>query len=124
VEAGYRKLLVWQRSMDLVQLVFGLTERLPPDQRFGLVAQMQRAAVSIPSNLAEGHSKRSRKDYRRHALIAAGSLAELETQIELTVRLGFHDRDAIRDTWSCAQEVAKMLSKLITSLSQAPDPNL
>jgi four helix bundle protein len=123
VAEGYRKLIVWQRSMELVEMVFQLTARLPAEQRFGLSSQMQRASVSIPSNLAEGHAKRSRKDYRRHALIAAGSLAELETQIELAVRTGMLDRDSVRQAWTCTQEVARMLSKLISSLAQPPNPN-
>jgi four helix bundle protein len=77
---------------------------------------MQRAAISIPSNIAEGYSRESTKDYRRHVLIACGSLAELETQIELCVRVGFHHRDAAREAWQTSQRVGQMLSRLATSL--------
>jgi four helix bundle protein len=117
---GYRDLEVWQRAMTLVEEVFGLCARLPDTQRFGIVSQMQRAAVSVPSNIAEGHAKRSGKDYQRHLKIAAGSLAELETQLELCVRLGFVTRDDIRSAWHCSQRVAQMLSRLIRSVSSPP----
>jgi four helix bundle protein len=118
---GYRDLEVWQLSMTLVEKVFKLTEQLPGDQRFALVSQMQRAAISIPSNIAEGHAKRSGKDYKRHVTIAAGSVAELETQIELCVRLSFCSRDDVRTSWTLAQRVAQMLSRLATSLNNKPE---
>ena len=89
--------------MTLVERVFELTQLLPDDQRFGLISQMQRAAISVPSNIAEGHAKRSGKDYVRHLRIAAGSTAELETQLELCVRLGLIPRDRVRDAWSASQ---------------------
>src|SRR5436190_450115 len=99
---GYRDLEVWQLSMELVEMVFRLTEALPTDQKFARIGQMQRAAISIPSNIAEGHAKRSGKDYKRHLTIAAGSLAELETQMELCVRLQLLARDRVRGAWACA----------------------
>ena len=74
--------------MDLVEATYRATEALPPSERYGLVSQMRRAAVSVASNIAEGHA-RSLGDYVRHILISAGSLTELETQVELSVRLGF-----------------------------------
>ena len=117
---GYRDLEVWQLSMTLVEEVFAVCARLPDGQRFGLVSQLQRAAVSVPSNIAEGHAKRSGKDYPRHLKIAAGSLAELETQLELCVRLDFVKRDEIRSAWNCAQRVAWMLSRLIRSVTPPP----
>ena len=112
---GYRDLEVWRVSMELV---FELTRQLPDDQRFGLTSQMQRSAVSIPSNIAEGHAKRAGKDYRRHLRIAAGSTAELETQIELCVRLKMIRRDQVLSAWSHCQRVAQMLTRLIQSLSR------
>jgi four helix bundle protein len=122
---GYRDLDVWQLSMTLVERVFELTARLPDAQRFGLVSQMQRAAVSIPSNIAEGHAKRSGKDYQRHLKIAAGSTAELETQIELCVRLGLIRREEAREAWKTSQRVAQMLTRLIQSVEaqQPRKPN-
>ena len=119
---GYRDLEVWQLSMRLVELVFELTQRLPDDQRFGLVSQMQRAAVSVPSNIAEGHAKRSGKDYQRHLRIAAGSTAELETQLELCVRLAMANREQVREAWACSQRVAQMLSRLIQVIAAPAKP--
>jgi four helix bundle protein len=116
---GYRDLDVWQLSMKLVELVFELTGHLPDDQRFGLISQMQRAAISIPSNIAEGHAKRSGKDYVRHLRIAAGSTAELETQIELCIRLCLIQRERILEVWSALQRVAQMLTRLIQRLSDS-----
>jgi four helix bundle protein len=125
---GYRQLRVWQEAMILVELTFKICEELPAEQRFCLASQMQRAAVSIPSNIAEGHAKRSSKDYHRHLKIAAGSLAELETQLELSVRLGFTMKGDIREVWSSSQSVARMLARLIQSVSvksrkSSPTPN-
>lgn len=115
---GYRDLEVWQSAMRLVEIVFELAERLPDAQRFALVSQMHRAAISVPSNIAEGHAKRSGKDYPRHLRIAAGSVAELETQLELCVRLRFLPRDDIREAWTLLQRVARMLSALIKSITR------
>jgi four helix bundle protein len=86
---SFRDLDVWQVAMDLVTSVYRVANRLPASERFELSAQIRRAAVSVPSNVAEGHAlRKSRKSYLRHVRIALGSLAELDTDIELAVRLG------------------------------------
>jgi four helix bundle protein len=100
--------------------VFVLCAHLPDSQRFVLISQMQRAAVSVPSNIAEGHAKRSGKDYHRHLKIAAGSLAELETQLELCVRLGLVTGDEVHSAWNSSQRLAQMLSRLIASVTPLP----
>ena len=105
--------------MRMVELIFEITRRLPDDQRFGLISQMQRAAVSVPSNIAEGHAKRAGKDYKRHLTIAAGSVAELETQIELCVRLRLISRQSVVGAWTQSQRVAQMLTRLIQSINAA-----
>ena len=87
--AGYQELLVWQRSMDLVAKVYRLTATLPAAEQWGLIAQMRRAAVSVPSNIAEGYGRQSTGEYRHHLSIGRGSLLELETQILLCVRLQY-----------------------------------
>jgi len=126
---GYRDLEVWQLGMRLVESIFQLTRGLPDEQKFALISQMQRAAISVPSNIAEGHAKRSGGDYQRHLRIAAGSIAELETQLELCVRLQFLQREQVREAWSLLQRVAKMLARLIQRLTtppsrrSAPTPN-
>lgn len=112
---GHRALDVWQKAMDLVEGVYLLTKALPDTERYGLTSQMQRAAVSIPSNIAEGYG-RGGQDYRRFAIISRGLLMELETQHEIAVRLGYLDRESLRTVWSLAQDVGKMLHKLISSL--------
>jgi len=83
----HRELDVWRSSMDLATAIYSLTKRLPNSERFGLVNQMRRAAVSVPSNIAEGAARGSSADFARFLLIARGSVAELETQLELTERL-------------------------------------
>jgi len=86
---GYKDLLVWQKGMDLVVAVYKLTKTFPTTELYGLTSQMQRAVVSIPSNIAEGHALKQTQAYVRHLAIASGSLAELETQLEIANRLGY-----------------------------------
>lgn len=124
----YRDLQVWQKAMDLVEHVYRLAKTLPPQKRYGLTAQIQRAAVSIPANVAEGHSRTQRGDYLHHLSMARGSLAELETHLTLAVRLKLLDRDAVLAAWELCQQVGQLLSALIAALrrkapsSRAPSP--
>lgn len=113
---GYRGLTVWQRAMELAEEVYRLTDQMPDAERFGLISQMQRSAVSVASNIAEGYGRKSKGDYLKHLAYAAGSLAELETQIELAVRVKRVARDAAIPSWELSQETARMLNKLIQSL--------
>jgi four helix bundle protein len=92
---GYRDLLVRQKSMDLVTRVYRITRAFPKSEIYGLASQMQRAAISIPSNIAEGHGLKQSLGYARHLAIASGSLAELETQLEIASRLGYLKTDEI-----------------------------
>lgn len=85
----HHDLEVWQDGIALVKLVYSFTSKLPDDERFGLVAQMRRAAVSVPSNLAEGAARGSRQEFARFVAIARGSMAELETQLIIAIELGF-----------------------------------
>lgn len=87
-------LFAWQEAMKLVEAVYRDTERFPPKETFGLTAQMTRSAMSIPSNLAEGAGRNSRKELLQFVGISCGSLAELQTQLELAVRLGYLAADA------------------------------
>jgi len=86
---SYRELLVWQKAIELTVLVYRLTEVFPKREVYGLAAQLRRAAVSIPSNIAEGYGRGSRKEYLQFLSIAQGSLKELETQIILAQRLTY-----------------------------------
>jgi four helix bundle protein len=84
---SHKDLVVWQKGMDLVVSCYELTRPFPTDERFGLVSQMRRAAVSVPANVSEGHARRSRQAYANHVSIALGSQSELETLVELCRRL-------------------------------------
>lgn len=121
---SFRDLLVWQRSMALVERVYELTERFPGSERFGLVKQLRRAAVSIPSNIAEGHAQRTGQ-FLNHLIIAIGSEAELQTQLELASRLKLADRSEILPVLAEAAAVGRMLRGLARSLTRfrsSPDP--
>ena|ERR1039458_8163940 len=85
----FRDLRVWQRGMDVVEAVYRVSARFPKAEVFGLAAQIRRAAVSVPSNIAEGHARASTKDYLHHLSIAQASLAEVETQLEIAMRLSY-----------------------------------
>ena len=122
---SYRDLVAWQKAMDLAELVFRMTATFPASERFGLSAQMRKAAVSIPSNISEGHRHR-RPGYIHHVVIALGSHAELETQALLGHRLGLiPDGDMNRFT-AVATEVGSLthgLRRSLEALPRSPIPN-
>lgn len=120
-ERAYRKLMAWEKSMDLVDEVYRLVKLLPADERFGLCSQLTRAAVSIPSNIAEGYGRQHRGDYVRHLSFARGSLMEVETQLMICAR-NFLDREQVIPAWQLAQETGKLLTALIRSLTKDKDP--
>jgi four helix bundle protein len=112
----YSDLDVWQRAMAVAEVVLRTTARFPAAQRFVLAAQMQRAAISLPSNIAEGHGRKSTGAYLNHLSIAAGSLRELQTQLELARRLGLlSETEADRLMEQC-DGVGSLLGALIRSL--------
>lgn len=110
----YKDLKVYQSAMDLCVIIYRMTELYPVSERFGLVSQMRRSVVSIPSNIAEGAGRRSFQEQLRFLYIARGSLAELETQLELSQRLGYE----IEQTLKQANIVYRLLNGLIRSLKQ------
>ena len=114
----FRDLIAWQRSMQLAQAVYQLTRTLPDSERFGLVLQMRRAAVSVPSNIAEGYARQSRKEYVKFLRIARGSLAELSTQLEIAGGLGMVRED--QETLRLLSEADRILQGLIRSLTRPP----
>jgi len=114
---SHKQLIVWQKAMDLVVAVYEMTEKLPSSEKYGLVSQMRRAAVSIPSNIAEGRRRGTRKDYTQFILIAYGSGAELETQLEIVQRLPFGNGADISKTSGLLDEVMRMLNKMLSTLS-------
>ncbi len=114
---AYSDLLVWQRAMDLVVEIYGLCQSFPAAERYGLISQMQRAAISIPSNIAEGQARKSDGAFLNHLSIAAGSLAELETQFILSERLGFCSKPTCLLVLSKTDEIGRMLTGLRSSLA-------
>jgi len=118
----YRDLEVWQKAIELIESVYRLTKELPPQERFGLTSQIQRAAVSIASNIAEGYGRTHRGDYLHHLSVARGSLMEVETCLVVAGRLKFVTRQQALGTWRLSQQVGKMLGRLIVSLQSATRP--
>jgi len=112
----YKDLIVWQKSMDLVVEIYKLTEYFPKSEIYGLTSQMKRCAVSVPSNIAEGRRRGSRKDYRHFLVIAYGSGAELETQIEIVRRLQFNRNLDFTKVDNLLNEVMRMLNKMLSIL--------
>ncbi len=115
---SYRDLIVWNDAMDLVIETYALSKLLPKTEEYRIVAQMTRAAVSVPANIAEGFARYSRRDYAHFITIAKGSHAELETYFELVVRLGFVSKDQAFRCVSLATEVGKMLTSLRSRLME------
>lgn len=102
--------------MDLVVEIYKLTEGFPKTEQYGIISQMRRAAVSIPSNIAEGRRRGSKKEFKQFLIIAYGSGAELETQIEITKRLNYADPTKYKNIDSLLSETMRMLNKLSSSL--------
>ena len=115
--AGYRDLKVWQMAMKLAEEAYRLTAKFPKHETYGLASQVQRAAVSIPSNIAEGHGRNSRKEFHHFLGISLGSLAELETQLALAQRFAYLTEDELDTSLQLADEIAKMLKGLQKSLT-------
>lgn len=115
---NFERLEVWQKSMDLARTVYQSTRKFPAEERFGLRIQMRRAAASIPSNIAEGCSRKSRLDFARFVEIATGSTFELATQARLAADEGLLDDSAYDQIYRLAIEIVRMLSGLRDSLNR------
>ena len=113
---SYQDLAAWQNARELNYEIYQVTKEFPQDERFGLISQIRRAAVSIPSNIAEGYGRGARADYIRFLRIARGSLFEVETQLVLSSDLGFVDDDLRNELNEKITAVARPLSGLIRSL--------
>ncbi|SFJ53323.1 four helix bundle protein [Planctomicrobium piriforme] len=114
--AGHRDLLVWQRAVELAIASYDLTKFFPKSEAYGLSSQLQRAAVSISANIAEGKGRGSTGAYLNHLGIAAGSLAELDTQVEVARRLGYVKSEHAQNVIEKIEEVGRMLTGLRKSL--------
>jgi four helix bundle protein len=113
-KASYKDLIVWQKSMDLGLLIYKVTDNFPNNENFGLISQMRRSAVSIPSNVAEGRMRQSRKEFVQFLHIAFGSGAELETQLLFSLRLGYLFQKDFDKVSSLLDEIMRMLNVLIS----------
>ena len=115
---SYEDLVVWQKGMDLVEEVYGLSSGFPRDERFGLTNQVRRAAMSVPSNIAEGHGRLYKAEFLRQLSIARGSLMEVETQLKAAVRLGYLESARTPRVFDLCGEVGRLLNGLIRSLDE------
>lgn len=118
--SSYKELIVWQKSMELARLVYAATKQYPKEEIYGLTSQVRRAAVSIPSNIAEGYARKSRKEYLQFYSIAYGSTLELETQLILAHDFGYVNDDSFLSIQKLADEVSRMLHSMILKLNAKP----
>jgi carbamoyl-phosphate synthase large subunit len=114
----FRELEVWQLAMSLAKLVYGATANFPREERYGLTSQLQRSAVSVPSNIAEGDARSGTRDYARFISLAQGSCAELQTQLLLAKELSLGAASSIDECLSVCDRVGQMLLRLHQSLSR------
>ena len=112
----HKKLIAWKKSMDLVEEIYGLSKTFPREEVYGLASQMRRAAISVPSNIAEGAAGRSVIQFRNYVSVAIGSLNELATQLEIAFRIGYLDATAFGDTESLVDECLAVTYGLRKSL--------
>jgi four helix bundle protein len=113
---SFRDLNVWQKSMELTTAVYHVTQNFPREEAFGLTSQLRRSAISIPSNIAEGHGRMNPREFRHFLLIARGSNCELQTQLELASNLQFAGAQQINSVQSLSTEVESMLFALLAKL--------
>ena len=116
----YRELVAWQKAMDLVQEIYRLTQDFPPQEQFGLTNQLRRAAVSVPSNIAEGQGRRLRKQFCLFLRTARGSAQEIETQLLIAQRLGYASAQRLRPVLSLLEETGRLIGGLLRSLEGRP----
>jgi four helix bundle protein len=115
-KSSYQGLLVWQKAMDLTAVIYKLVKKLPKEELYSLSDQMRRAAVSIPSNIAEGRDRNTNKEFVQFLTVSRGSRAELETQILVCVNVGYLTEIDILEAMNLLTEVGKMLTSLIKKL--------
>ena len=115
---SYKDLTVWQKAMDLVIICYQVSSQLPKTEIYGLSSQIQRAAVSIPANIAEGKGRNHLGDYIRHLSIANGSLKELETHLLIVNRLSYLETKHIEPALKLSDEIGRMLNSLIDKLTE------
>jgi len=115
-KSSYQGLLVWQKSIELTAIIYKLVKKLPKEELYALSDQMRRAAVSIPSNIAEGQDRYTKKEFAQFLTMARGSKAELETQLLICVKVGYLNETEIVEAMTLLKEIGKMLTSFINKL--------
>lgn len=113
---SYRDLIVWQKSVKMVTLAYSVLKTFPNDEKFGLISQIKRSAISVPSNIAEGYGRNYTKDYSRFLQMARGSLYEMQTQFEIALNLEFISKNNLEEIYNLSLEIEKMLNTLIKKI--------
>ena len=120
---SFRDLLIWQKGVELVKDIYSLTAGFPRNEIYGLSSQMQKAAVSVPSNIAEGFRRSHKKEYAQFLSIALGSLGELETQVEISKKLGYLGESVYQKTITDIEILCKMIQSLLKKVRVAFTPD-
>ena len=115
----YKDLLVWQKAIHFVTQVYKAVKGFPQEELYGLTSQIKRAAVSIPSNIAEGYGRKSTKDYIRFLQIAMGSIFEIQTQLEISKNLEFVSESSFGELYEYSREIERMLSSMINKVTES-----
>ena len=121
--SSYRDLLVWRKGIDLVKSIYLTTQRFPADERFGLTAQIRRAAVSVPSNIAEGQARHTTGEFINSISHSEGSLAEVDTQLVIAIELGYCQQSEADKVFGLITELQKMLTSLRKKLQEKRSTN-
>jgi len=116
---SYRDLILWRKAMALARQAYELTKGLPKSEAYGLLTQIRRAAVSVPSNIAEGHGRLTDSQFRHFLGNARGSLYEMQTQVELAGGLGYIEERLVREMMESGSEVARLINGLVSSLAKS-----
>ena len=114
----YRDLIVWEKAINFVTIIYLKTKKFPNEERYCLVSQMRRSAVSIPSNIAEGYGRKSKKDYIRFLQIAISSIFEIQTHLEISSNLMYLPKNDFNKIFELSREIERMLSSLIIKINQ------
>jgi len=122
VRRTHTDLEAWRKGIELVKSIYQATASFPTEERYGLTSQLRRAAVSVPTNIAEGAARGSRKEFRQFLTIARGSLSELETLLVIATEVGHLDPAVQQDLMSSCSRVSALLTGLLKSLARTPNP--
>lgn len=116
--SNFRKLIIWQKAMNLVTKTYHSTKKFPKEEIFGLTSQIRRCSISIPSNIAEGHGRESNKEYLRFLNISIGSLFELQTQLEIAKNIEYLTEEDFNTLYEDSREVERMLVSFINKIKE------